>query len=308
MKNIVEKIVKLAEIPNGLVEYIEALYSSEDMEIIKKADENGYIGMENISEEVFLKAYQRGVLDKCSGEQRYKISSVFTRIDCLIRGEQDLYHSFPNEIKEAIIQEEQDIDIWVMPKRKKNQNMSIIHPLPLENALDILRNHDGIFYAQDCDCKIFHNDQKHMRSGCLFLKKRENLDNTNLDRGYGRELSLKEAEELMTACDKDGLVHNLEHNSFCNCCACCCWAFRGIKKFEDKGYPLFEEYIESEYVIKSDVDKCRGCGRCVEICPMGALSVNDCKIVINDRCIGCGVCRTKCNFGALEIKSRSCVC
>lgn len=52
-----------------------------------------------------------------------------------------------------------------------------------------------------------------------------------------------------------------------------------------------------------DFDLCTGCGRCVGVCPAGAIAVNDIlkKAVINDiLCIDCGICIESCKKGALS--------
>ena len=51
-------------------------------------------------------------------------------------------------------------------------------------------------------------------------------------------------------------------------------------------------------VVNKDV--CVGCGTCVDICPVGAISMVDGKAQIDATlCTGCGVCTQLCKFGAL---------
>ena len=46
---------------------------------------------------------------------------------------------------------------------------------------------------------------------------------------------------------------------------------------------------------------CNGCGRCIELCPKGALSIPDGKAIIDwNQCNQCGACVDACWFGALE--------
>lgn len=53
-----------------------------------------------------------------------------------------------------------------------------------------------------------------------------------------------------------------------------------------------------------DQKKCIGCGTCIEMCPVNAISFNeDGKAVINkDICIKCGTCEAVCPVNAIEIK------
>jgi len=49
-------------------------------------------------------------------------------------------------------------------------------------------------------------------------------------------------------------------------------------------------------------DSCIGCGSCVEVCPEGAISVDDGKASIAEgKCIGCGECMTVCQEKAVDI-------
>ena len=53
-----------------------------------------------------------------------------------------------------------------------------------------------------------------------------------------------------------------------------------------------------------DQKKCIGCGTCVEMCPVNAISINENgKAEINQElCIKCGTCEAVCPVGAIEIK------
>lgn len=58
--------------------------------------------------------------------------------------------------------------------------------------------------------------------------------------------------------------------------------------------------IEGHRLPVYELDKCRGCKKCViaERCPMGALSSADGKVKVDEtKCTKCGVCIEKCPFG-----------
>jgi len=50
-----------------------------------------------------------------------------------------------------------------------------------------------------------------------------------------------------------------------------------------------------------DVDRCTGCGACVEVCPTGAMTlIGDAARVDEERCTGCGACADVCPVGAIR--------
>ncbi len=48
---------------------------------------------------------------------------------------------------------------------------------------------------------------------------------------------------------------------------------------------------------------CTGCGACVEVCPVEAISIEGKKARIDAvRCIGCGVCVGECPMEAIRVE------
>ncbi len=55
--------------------------------------------------------------------------------------------------------------------------------------------------------------------------------------------------------------------------------------------------------VKADLDKCTGCGTCVDACPSEALSLEDEKVKVDeDACVDCGACVDECPVEALEME------
>ena len=50
-----------------------------------------------------------------------------------------------------------------------------------------------------------------------------------------------------------------------------------------------------------DHNECTGCGSCVEVCPVEAITIVDEKAVVSDECTLCGMCVDSCEFEAIEM-------
>ena len=61
----------------------------------------------------------------------------------------------------------------------------------------------------------------------------------------------------------------------------------------------------SNYLVEIKTEQCVGCGDCLEICPMDAISLQEEVAVRNAQaCIGCGLCVSLCSSEALEMVLR----
>ena len=51
-------------------------------------------------------------------------------------------------------------------------------------------------------------------------------------------------------------------------------------------------------------EKCRGCTRCIEVCPHGVFEMRNfrAEVVAADRCMECGACAMNCAFDAIVVR------
>ncbi|MEN6622771.1 MAG: electron transfer flavoprotein subunit alpha [Smithella sp.] len=54
-------------------------------------------------------------------------------------------------------------------------------------------------------------------------------------------------------------------------------------------------------LLEIDKDKCIGCGNCIDVCPVGALSLEGDVVTVNEKCNACGACIEACPVEALKL-------
>ena len=64
-------------------------------------------------------------------------------------------------------------------------------------------------------------------------------------------------------------------------------------------------YLADVVTLALDVDKCVGCGMCVDVCPHGVFVLEGGKAVMVDRdaCMECGACAKNCAVEAISVES-----
>jgi heterodisulfide reductase subunit A-like polyferredoxin len=64
--------------------------------------------------------------------------------------------------------------------------------------------------------------------------------------------------------------------------------------------------IKSDFIAKTDLDKCNDCGECESWCYFGGREFTDNKLHFNPiNCFGCGICVSKCPSKAITLISKT---
>jgi Pyruvate/2-oxoacid:ferredoxin oxidoreductase delta subunit len=123
--------------------------------------------------------------------------------------------------------------------------------------------------------------------------------------GHARSVEISEGMELLAEARENNLVQFGENvrqgvNFICNCCGCCCEAMIAARRFA-----VMHPIHTTHFLPQVDENSCDGCGKCVALCPVEAMtlvSANDPKRprrkiarVDVERCLGCGVCLQACS-------------
>jgi formate hydrogenlyase subunit 6/NADH:ubiquinone oxidoreductase subunit I len=130
--------------------------------------------------------------------------------------------------------------------------------------------------------------------------------------GVARRVDAAEGLDLLAEAHERNLVQfgeNVQRDVgfICNCCGCCCEAMIAARKFG-----RMQPVHSTNYLPHVDGERCNGCGKCVNACPVEAMtlvSANDPHRPRRRRasldatvCLGCGVCTRTCTLDALLLE------
>jgi Na+-translocating ferredoxin:NAD+ oxidoreductase RNF subunit RnfB len=193
-------------------------------------------------------------------------------------------------------------------------NENALHVLDYERASQVIRTASvrgvGVCY---CRHKMMHMDRAcdaPMDICMTFNGSAESLTR----HGYARAVDVSEGLDLLQQAYDQNLVQFGENvregvNFICNCCGCCCEAMIAARKFG-----MLNPVHTSNFLPVIDETTCNGCGKCVNACPVEAMtlvSTNDPhhpkmkKAKVDEEvCLGCGVCVRTCGHASMSLRSR----
>jgi len=185
-----------------------------------------------------------------------------------------------------------------------NPDMQAVYPY---HMMETVIQQAKVFAVAHCPCRMAMRLRgkgcDHPTEVCL---KFDDMAQYLIEQGLAREITREEALGIIKKSEEAGLVHfvdnaigDIKHN--CNCCGCACW---NVGNFKRRKIP--RDLLMATYFIRyTDEEECIGCGDCVEVCPVEALTMNnEFPAVDEDWCIGCGVCVAQCSTGAAKLKLR----
>ena len=166
------------------------------------------------------------------------------------------------------------IGMHVIPVEKaieqENQSFSIEH---IKHWLD---KYDGKYAASACSCRMSRKVLGEacgddFNDWCIAVG---DMADYVVETDRGRYITREEALEIFQRAEDNGFVHQItnidgENKIFaiCNCNVNVCYALRTSQLFNTPNLS------RSAYVARTKAENCVACGRCVEVCPAGAVKL-----------------------------------
>lgn len=225
----------------------------------------------------------------------------------------ELYYQYLNEeedfIKELFYSTETKLGrVYVQESVLTNENE--VEILDYERATHIIESASHIGISM-CYCR---HKMEHVGKNCDapmdICMTFNNTANSLIKYNFARRVDASECRELLHQAYESNLVQCGENvregvNFICNCCGCCCEALVAARKFGN-----LQPVQTTSYIPDINYDTCVNCGKCVDKCPIYAITktkVDDkIKVEVNkDICLGCGVCVRNCPKKSIKLLRRA---
>jgi ferredoxin len=178
-------------------------------------------------------------------------------------------------------------------------------PMPYDEVLSLIDALDGPLAVGPCRCRKGHKACPHPLETDIVFRTGFFAWMKAFPKEY-REISKQEAKTIVRSTHDLGMFHmvfihcpvNL-YNEYviCNCCTCGCVPYIINRELTQLNYPLIDGY----YMAITDRQKCKGCAKCIEVCPFSARTFIDGKSKTAYNCFGCGLCRYACPEQAITM-------
>ncbi len=180
-----------------------------------------------------------------------------------------------------------------------------IHPnsfiLPRVEIEEIIKNSYSL-YVDPCVCRTLHENCDNPIYTCI----RINYPAEIRQKETGQYLSKNDAITILNNARKHGVILTIEQclrpyqYNICMCCTCCCLPKKLRYEFG------VDVYRAGPYIPEIEEQECKSCKKCINKCPVSAISENNGNIEINiQECLGCGVCEDLCPSNSITmIKKR----
>lgn len=199
-----------------------------------------------------------------------------------------------------------------------HESISAVSPknrriVPYKYAYKIIFQEPEHIAVMDCPCKMTLGDREENINSCLAVGKA--LSSFWLEhcgkKYHARRISQREALALIERFRNMGYLTQAffkvatggSTGVICNCHPDTCVSLRTTKlakRFNDR----FSMNADSGYAVEFNEKRCRYHGKCAEVCPVEAITVDKNKKTFaydKDSCLGCGLCVEHCPEKALSL-------